>query len=162
MKRSRRDYVFFSDGPFAQESRYPIVIHGVKYICNEQYMMAEKARLFDDYRILSKIMNSDDVGSMQALGRIVDRFDQARWEAERERVVFDANLAKFTQYADLKKELIETGDKIIVYAVPSDIVWGVGLSSEHSDITDPDLWRGKNLLGDAIMKVRDEIKSRQS
>lgn len=48
MKRSRRDFTFFWSGPFSQWAMYPIAIDGQIYCCNEQYMMAEKARLFGE------------------------------------------------------------------------------------------------------------------
>jgi len=43
---------------------------------------------------------------------------------------------------------------------PYDTIWGVGLGEHHPDITDKSKWRGQNLLGKALMKVRDMLSTR--
>jgi ribA/ribD-fused uncharacterized protein len=45
--------------------------------------------------------------------------------------------------------------KPLVEASPYDLIWGVGLGEHHPDVTDKSKWRGLNLLGQALMKVRD-------
>ena len=66
-------------------------------------------------------------------------------------------MLKFGQNYDLKDFLLSTADKIIVEASPVDPVWGIGLAKDHDDASLPDKWRGLNLLGFALMEVRDEL-----
>lgn len=48
----------------------------------------------------------------------------------------------------------------LVEASPVDEIWGVGLSKESAKIEDPNNWRGENLLGFALMEVRDKLNKR--
>lgn len=57
----------------------------------------------------------------------------------------------------LKRFLIETKNKIIVEASPVDPIWGIGLAQDHKYAKNPQNWRGENLLGFALMEVRDMI-----
>jgi len=53
--------------------------------------------------------------------------------------------------------LLMTGSKILVEASPEDCIWGVGLEENDPLILDEANWKGQNLLGKALMKVRDVI-----
>ena len=53
-------YIFFYGGVFSQWYRCDITIDGVKYCTAEQFMMAEKARLFDDDYALKQIMKNNN------------------------------------------------------------------------------------------------------
>lgn len=128
---------------------------GVTYTSAEQYMMAEKARLFGDEEIRAEILNTSDPRKCKALGRKVRNFDKAVWNKEKEHIVRKGNTKKFLQNSALRSFLLSTGDKVLVEASPTDRVWGIGLGKNNSDALDPQKWRGQNLLGFALMNVRD-------
>jgi ribA/ribD-fused uncharacterized protein len=44
-----------------------------------------------------------------------------------------------------------------VEASPYDRIWGIGLAAEHEDVSRPSRWRGLNLLGFALMDVREQL-----
>lgn len=127
------------------------------YCCMEQYMMAEKARLFDDEEMLEKILKSDNPKEIKELGRKVRGFDGDKWARKRYSVVLKGNFAKFLQNEELMQFLLQTGDKILVEASPYDKIWGIGMSADDEKIDNPLEWRGQNLLGFALMEVRDEL-----
>ena len=154
----RSEFFFFWSGPFSQWAHYPIEIDGIEYNTNEQYMMVEKARLFGDKEAEKQIMDATDPAIQKAIGRTVKNFDQKTWKTICREVVYRANLAKFTQHSFLKNKLLQTGSKIIVEASPQDKVWGIGLHETDPRSCNPEEWRGTNWLGEAIMKVREEIK----
>ena len=79
------------------------------------------------------------------------------WDAHRFNLVVEGNRAKFSQHPDLKEFLLDTGKRVLVEASPVDRIWGVGLAADDDRITDPHAWRGLNLLGFALMTVRDEL-----
>ena len=58
---------------------------------------------------------------------------------------------------ELKEILLATGDHIIVEASPYDRIWGVGLSEENDDLYKGN-WNGQNLLGKALMEVREKLR----
>ncbi|AGF57195.1 NADAR family protein [Clostridium saccharoperbutylacetonicum] len=130
----------------------------IKYLFMEQYMMAEKARLFEDKEIEEKIMSSNDPNEIKGLGRKVRGFDEGIWNNIKYSIVINGNYNKFMQNEKLKTFLLSTEDKILVEASPYDNVWGIQMSEEDMDIKNPELWRGENLLGFALMEVRNEIR----
>lgn len=151
-------FVFFWRGPLGQWFRSPFVMDGVKYTHAEQAMMAEKASLFDDKETLAKILKADKPSEQKELGRQVKNFVQGTWEKSAIDIVTRVNVAKFSQDLELKKQLLDTGDKILVEASPVDKIWGVGMAVGDKDIEDPSKWRGKNWLGEALMRARKEIR----
>jgi len=159
MKQPRANFYFFWGHPFSQWGMYPMTIDGLTYNCCEQYMMAEKARLFGDHEIESEIMKSHSPRDQKALGRKVKNFNLDKWNAHCRDIVYKGNLAKFSQNPKLYKMLMDTGSKWIVEASAEDKIWGIGMDKNHPDVCDPDKWKGTNWLGEAIMKVRTHYKS---
>jgi ribA/ribD-fused uncharacterized protein len=155
---SKENFVFFWGGTYSQWMPSVFKIDGVEYNCAEQYMMAKKALLFNDFESLSKIMGTSDPREQKALGKKVSGFDKKMWETYCRKYVYDGNYAKFTQNPKMLKELMATGDKEIVEASPEDTIWGIGMHSNDPDILNKTKWKGTNWLGEAIMEVREAIR----
>lgn len=126
--------------------------------CPEQYMMAGKARLFGDHKTFARIMSSSSPREHKSLGRQVTPFDASKWDAHCQQIVVDANYAKFSQHPAFAARLLATADKILVEATPFDPVWGVAMAASDPDIRDQTKWQGKNMLGSALMQVRDRLR----
>jgi len=92
------------------------------------------------------------------LGRQVKNYDDKLWLANRYEIVKQGNYHKFSQNKDLKTFLINTKDRVLVEASPVDPIWGIGMATDHKDVSNPEKWKGLNLLGFALMEVRDELK----
>ncbi len=135
----------------------PFTIDGVSYLTAEHWMMAEKARLFADDDGLAAVLAATSPGAAKAAGRKVKGFDEARWLQVGYGVVVTGNLAKFTQNADLREFLVATGRKVLVEASPYDRIWGIGMAANDPDAQRPSGWRGRNLLGFALMEVREQL-----
>ena len=133
--------------------------HGVLFNCAEQYMMYQKAMLFKDNYIASKILDELDPKEIKKFGRKVRNFDEKTWEDNRERIVVNGNRLKFGQNEDLKSYLLKTGSKILVEASPYDDIWGIKLRSSDRRSLKVEQWQGLNLLGFALMEVRDELSN---
>jgi len=127
------------------------------YNCCEQYMMHQKALLFGDYASATQIMKCESPRDQKALGRKVSGFDQHIWDERKFDIVVAGNLLKFRQNMTCQRFLIRTADKILVEASPYDRIWGIGLSEEDARLMDPSEWPGQNLLGKALMLVRERI-----
>jgi len=56
---------------------------------------------------------------------------------------------------------LSTGEQILVEASPVDNIWGVGLAADDPAIAHPDTWKGLNLLGFALMEVRQRLREQQ-
>jgi ribA/ribD-fused uncharacterized protein len=127
------------------------------YASAEHFMMAEKARLFNDEDNRLKILQTSSPKTAKQIGRQVRGFNEHTWEQNRFRLVIEGNLAKFTQNPELGKFLLRTGDKVLVEASPRDKIWGIGLAADDERSQNPELWRGLNLLGFALMEVRHRV-----
>ena len=123
--------------------------------------MYHKAIVFDDQEIADKIALEPEPKEQKSLGRQVKGFDNKKWKAEREKIVEDGNWWKFTQpkEGDLSRTLLETGDRLLVEASPYDRVWGVGYDAANAT-ANRDNW-GENLLGRALMRVRDRLRAEE-
>ena len=152
-------FVFFWGGWPSQWHPSPFVIDGQSYRCAEQYMMAEKARLFGDTEVLRKILKATSPRAQKALGRQVRGFDAGRWTAACRDAVYRGNLAKFSQDEELRALLLATGDRTLVEASPTDRIWGIGLAADDPRAQDPSAWRGTNWLGEALMQVRTTLRA---
>lgn len=136
-------------------------VDGIVYQTAEHWMMAAKARLFGDEESLLQILDSSDPKAAKALGRKVKNFDGSLWDENARRVVTEGNIAKFSQNYHLREFLLGTGDALLVEASPYDRIWGIGLKADDERSKNPAKWQGQNLLGFALMDVREEL-SKQS
>ena len=150
-------FTFFWNGPFSNWHPATFVADGVKYNCSEQYMMAEKARLFKDEASLKKIMASDSPKEQKACGRKISGFDKERWELIARGVVYKGCYEKFNQNLDLLKKLLDTAGTTLVEASPYDCIWGIGLAETNPKALDRATWRGKNWLGETLTKIREDL-----
>ena len=142
---------------FSQWWVAPFLVDGQRYATAEHWMMAEKARLFADDVALEKILAASSPAQAKKLGRTVKGFDEHRWKGQRFNIVVAGNLAKFGQHEALKIFLLNTGNKVLVEASPVDRIWGIGLSADNPSAENPESWRGLNLLGFALMVVRERL-----
>ena len=133
-------------------------VGGITFSSMEQYMMYEKAVLFKDQITAEKILQTDDVAKIKALGRTVQNFDDKVWTKEREGIVYRGVSEKFRQNPELAEKLKKTGEEIIAECAVKDRVWGIGLSMIDRDRFSIDKWRGQNLLGRILMRVREDIR----
>ena len=138
---------------------YPsdFTVNGINFSSMEQYMMYQKALCFRDEKIAAEILKTDDVGRIKELGRQVSNYNESRWNGMRQILVYEGLLAKFAQNEELKAQLKSTGDAILAECAVKDRIWGIGLSMKDPDRLDVKKWHGTNLLGYALMIVRERV-----
>jgi ribA/ribD-fused uncharacterized protein len=135
----------------------PFVVDGERYPTAEHFMMAEKAALFGDTSVRGQVLQATNPGAAKALGRQVRDFDEGVWLKHRFAIVIRANEAKFSQNHDIGRFLLDSGSRVLVEASPVDRIWGIGLAQDDERSKNPNLWRGLNLLGFALIQVRATI-----
>lgn len=129
----------------------------VTYASAEHWMMAGKARLFEDEDARARILAARTPAEAKKLGRQVRGFDEERWAAACFGLVTAGNEANFGQDPALRDYLLGTASRVIVEASPVDRVWGIGLAADDPRAADPRQWRGENLLGFALMHARERL-----
>jgi ribA/ribD-fused uncharacterized protein len=134
------------------------VVAGLTYRSTEHWMMAEKARLFGDADMAARILAVQSPAEAKKLGRAIQGFVPELWEAHKYDIVRSGNYHKFSQHQALRDFLLTTGDRVLVEASPVDTIWGIGLAADAPAAADPARWQGPNLLGFALMEVRDQLR----
>jgi hypothetical protein len=132
-------------------------IDSIKFSSMEQYMMYKKAIVFNDNKIAKEILETTDVSKIKALGRQVSNYNDTYWNGVRQIIIYKGLLEKFSQNKDLKKRLLNTGNDILAECAVQDKIWGIGLSIKDVNRWDMEKWRGQNLLGFALMMVREDL-----
>lgn len=159
-KKKESKYVFFwkingPNGIFSQWFQAPMVINGIQFANCEQYMMYQKALLFEDHKIAEACLATDNPKTIKALGRKIANFDEKIWVANRYKIVLEGNRHKFNQNPQLLKELLKHKGKIIVEASPNDRIWGIGYIAAFARVNEKK-W-GLNLLGKALTQLSNVL-----
>jgi ribA/ribD-fused uncharacterized protein len=140
---------------FSQWWEQSFIVEDILYKTAEHYMMAQKALLFKDSTSYQKIIASNTAAEAKNIGREVENFDEILWDSKKYELVKKGNFHKFSQNKDLQKFLLSTNHRILVETSPVDKIWGIGLAAKDERAERPAEWKGLNLLGFALMEVRD-------
>ena len=119
--------------------------------------MAEKAKQFEDAESLVNIMNEDDPVKVKKLGSDITNYDEEQWLGVCEEKLIVGLLAKFSQNEDLKCFLLSTGTETLAEACTNN-TWGIGKTLSSKDLFNKSKWTGKNIMGNLLMQVRDNLK----
>lgn len=132
---------------------------GFRFDNSEKAIMWSKAMHFGAIEVANQILQAPNPKEAKRLGRSKQiPFVESEWENVREKIYYDVLMAKFS-VPHMKAKLLETENKTLVEASPFDKIWGVGLSENDPRIFNESEWKGQNLLGKVLMKVREDIKN---
>lgn len=157
--RQTDKFIFFwgNSDIFSNFLYSPFRHQGIMFKWSEQAIMYRKAKLFGADKIADKILKAQTPKECKDLGRSREiAFDGDVWDKVKEDLYKSVLIDKFSN-PQLKRKLLDTGNKILVEASPYDKIWGIGLSDDHPDAENPSKWRGQNLLGKVLMAVRSEL-----
>ena len=158
--RETDKFVFFwgSNDIYSNFYYSPFKHQGILFKWSEQAVMYRKAMLFSANNIAEQILKAQTPKECKELGRSrLIPFDDGVWQGFREEIYWDVLYDKFSN-SKLKAELLKTGSKTLAEASPYDKIWGIGLSENDVRAEDPRKWRGLNLLGEVLMRVREDLK----
>ena len=148
----------FIKGVFSQWHATAFMIDGHHFSTAEQWMMLSKARLFGDVEAAEAILATTDPNAQKRFGQRVRGFQQDEWDRWKVSIVYQGNRAKFEQNEGAARQLRATGDAMLVEANPRDWIWGVGLGVDSPLVCSPSEWKGENLLGRILTKVRRDLE----
>jgi len=127
---------------------------------SEQLFMYKKAKFFGDDFMANRIVYlGKHPRDAKNQGRLIRGYNEDQWSNVREQMMYEAIYEKFSQYPELKKQLLDTGDKILVEGTPFDPIWGVMIKWDDDRILDEKNWKGQNLLGKVLMWIRNDLKN---
>lgn len=154
---------------------YPVefVVDGIKYFTVEQVLAAEKARLFLDDELRTRIMKTRAPRSMRTMagGLLMKPSSQTggmmqiqphEWEG---RIQYDvlrkATYAKFNQHAELKRDLLTTGGAVLGLCDTRERQNGTGLALTDTQAANTSAWKGGNRYGQILMEVRAQLREQE-
>lgn len=125
----------------------PVMYEGVMYQNNEAAFQSAKTLDKDTRKEFSYLNPSEAKRDGRRLKLRED------WEDVKNDVMYQVCLDKFNRNEDLKKRLVDTGDAILVEGnCWHDNCWGDCYCEKCKEI------HGRNLLGQILMKVREELR----
>lgn len=150
-------FFFSSNDMFSNWHIRDFVVKGITFNCGEQYMMFAKAKLFGDHEKAAEILKEPDPREQKRLGREVQGFVQAIWDEKCVQIMVAGLTQKFMQHKDMADLLVSTEGTELVEAAHNDRRWGIGVGIHDPARFDKGKWRGLNLLGQVLTKVRSYI-----
>ena len=135
----------------------PFVLDGMRFSSVEQYIMYKKCAWFGDKDAAQAVLATDDPAKQQAIARKAKGYHDAVWKGVRQAVAMRGLAEKFVQNPDLLKQLQATGNSYLVECAKSDRIWACGISLYDDARFDIENWRGTNILGFALMEVREML-----
>lgn len=123
-----------------------------------QYIVSQKAKLFDDLESFHKIMSSSSNQEIYQIDKSIKNFNEEEFIANRDQIAYQGNIYKFSQNENLKEFILKYSlNTIFVDNDPNDKYWGIHLSIDDPSIIDPTKWQGNNKHGFQLTELRDEF-----
>jgi ribA/ribD-fused uncharacterized protein len=139
-----------------------LIINGRSYHSAKQALAGELAMHFKDeanYKKISEAETADAVSySVENTPGGKDK-NQGEWNKKQSELIYSVNRVKFTSYPALAKQLLDTKYTILGAYLPNDTVLGIGISINDPKSAIRRNWSGQNELGQALMKLREEIRA---
>lgn len=132
-------------GCFSNFSAHAVEMGGKSYPTSEHYFQAMKF-VGTEHQEAVRVAPSPSVAAK--LGRKRSLPLRSDWADVKDDIMRDVVLAKFRQHADIREELLSTGDAYLIEHTKNDSYWADG-----GDGT------GKNMLGIILMEVRDILRA---
>lgn len=144
-------------------ARAPYTWKGIRFDNSEQHYMYLKAKYFGDDEIAAKILAETNPKIVKALGRKVAGYDDRNWEVHREDAMYEACYAKFSRNKKAYDFMMSLPrNRLFAEASPYDTIWGIGWEENHPNAMVPSAWRGQNLLGNVLNRVRATLLNEKS
>ena len=117
-------------------------------------LMATKASMMGDRKTFDLILKEKDPRELEALGRMVTPFNEDLWIRHIKDTANEIVRQKYKNDRSFAWSLAMTEDALILYAEDDDLLWGAGISLFEVERGNT-VGHGQNLLGEALMHVRD-------
>ena len=164
--KANQDVILFSQtneyGYLSLQWAVELEFNGTMYNSVQQALYGEIAKVFDDKNNLEKIMLAEPDAISYSINDLPEEKDDGKWNDNVRRLLYDINIIKFKQYPELAGRLLETKTAILGTYIPNDNLIGIGISIDNIQSKNPLNWTGQNILGKALMDIRDKMRSELS
>lgn len=136
----------------------PLVVDDMEFATVEQFFQYTKATLCNKGHLAQKIMLKSNPWYSKAVGKRVEATEE--WNKQKMQILYRGVYAKFDQNNPLKQALLQTAGQNL-YEATTDPYWGCGIDIASKKWESGD-WKGSNMGGKVVMKVREEFLSEES
>lgn len=134
-------------------------VNGVTFPTMTHYMVYSKAKLFKDNATADRVLATADVETVKLLENGISGYNENIWVQNRETILYNGLKEKFSQDLILRGKLLATGMEQIGKTGLNDRIWGINLDAKDGKRLNKTNWRGMNLLGKNLMKLRIYIRN---
>ena len=152
------ELVLFKSGYSPLSNFYPMAtfkIDGQEYNSVCKWIAASKARYCDDKEALEKILKTKSSGYAKIMENKIAA--NKKWLKGAYAVTIRGIEEKFKQNKNLQDLLLKTGSATIAEANEWNSFWTIGVDIDDYDSHNKKKWCGKNMMGKALMRIRNEI-----
>ena len=145
-------------GEFSNQFPAPFTYMGIRFETVEQFLYYMRAVFGRSKATAEKVLACG--GDSSALSKASKKqriLENNSWEAVRPQIMRIGMRQKFLQNPELRKKLLGTGFRLLVETSREGII--ERLIPGNEDWTrDPGKWKGRNIAGKALMKVRADLR----
>ena len=156
------NFLIFSntDGFLSTSTVCSFTYKNITFNCVDQFIFYSKAMLFQDLISADRILKEEIPRKQKSLSLKIKNVDPLLWESKLFGILYVGCREKFTQHLHLLGHLLDTEDYLIVNASLEDDL-GIGMQASDENVIDMSQWKGLNMLGNALMKVRKFLRTIQ-
>ena len=131
-------------------------INEIKYSSSEQWIQHCKAKYFKDNITMAQILSTEDALESKLLARDIIGYDKRRWKEVSYKECYTGLFEKFAQNEELKRVLVNTGNKTLVES-SYDQIWGTGIPLNDPSCLDQSKWYSPGILGKLLMDIHSKL-----
>ena len=131
-------------------------INGATYSSSEQWIQHGKAKYFKDNITMAQILATENTLESKLLARDIVGYDERKWKEVAYQECYRGIFKKFNQNDNLKRVLVNTGNKTLVES-SYDQIWGTGIPLTDPACLDKTRWYNPGIMSKLLMDIRQEL-----
>ena len=135
-------------------------INGETYSSSEQWIQHCKAKYFKDNITMAQILATESALESKLLARDIVGYDERRWKEVAYKECYRGLFEKFNQNDNLRRVLVNTGNKTLVES-SYDQIWGTGIPLSDPACLDRTKWYNPGIMSKLLMDIRQELTQDQ-
>lgn len=136
---------------FVDEYEYLNTHYNSKLFDFNEYKFRNAESAFQSQKNITRMQDFELLEPDEAIKLASQIYVRKNWDDIKDSIMFNVNLAKFSQDRPLKKLLKKTKNQELIY-LSNDLYWGMKWNESKQ------IYEGQNMLGVILMQVRLSIK----
>lgn len=139
---------------FSNHAFTPFFYNGLEFKTMTHFLEYQKAMKLHRSQLATSILQATTAEQCATINDDMTYSDLNQWYTEVEDVAMKGLFCKFKQNPTLLSSLLKSNGSKLVYTSSNDGFWGIALGRQEAARIAQQLWPGRNMLGDILMKIR--------